>query len=334
MTIGERLEEARKRKGVSIREAAEATKIRGDFLLSMENNSFDINLPEIYVRGFLKNYARFLKVDPARILIDYEAYRLGSRPPGERLARGGAGSAASRHPETHSAHRHGESPDPSGYETEEPERRPTITSTRPSFGRMEIPAPAASAENADRAPSEEHAAAKDREPADPQKTAEESSYNDYGADKSLYIKIGVIFAAVFAVGFLIVVLVSVLRSGGNGPEINPDLADRSSSAAGGAAAEASTTSRPAPERTPEPAGNSLRPETVTLRALGTVTVIVEQSIDRQRLFQGNLTNGQTQTFEAVGPVIVRYSSGDNLVVERRGESYRMGKSGVGFNTVR
>jgi cytoskeleton protein RodZ len=53
-TIGERLEEARKRKGISIREAAEATKIRGDYLHKYENNQFDIKLPEIYVRGFLR----------------------------------------------------------------------------------------------------------------------------------------------------------------------------------------------------------------------------------------------------------------------------------------
>ena len=77
--IGERLEEARKRKGLSIREAAEATKIRGDFLLEMEDNSFDIPLPQIYIRGFLKNYARFLKLDPNKILTDYDAQMLGRR---------------------------------------------------------------------------------------------------------------------------------------------------------------------------------------------------------------------------------------------------------------
>jgi cytoskeleton protein RodZ len=62
-TIGERLEEARKRKGVSIREAAETTKIRGDYLQKFEANSFDVDLPPLYVRGFLRSYARFL---PAR----------------------------------------------------------------------------------------------------------------------------------------------------------------------------------------------------------------------------------------------------------------------------
>ncbi len=70
-SIGERLEEARKKKGISIREAAEATKIRGDYLQQFENNRFDINLTEIYVRGFLRSYAAFLKLPVDKILADY-----------------------------------------------------------------------------------------------------------------------------------------------------------------------------------------------------------------------------------------------------------------------
>jgi transcriptional regulator with XRE-family HTH domain len=72
-TIGERLEEARKRKGISIREAAEATKIRGDYLHKMESNSFDLNLPEIYIRGFLRNYAVYLKINADKLLADYKS---------------------------------------------------------------------------------------------------------------------------------------------------------------------------------------------------------------------------------------------------------------------
>jgi transcriptional regulator with XRE-family HTH domain len=70
-TIGERLEEARKRKSISIREAAEATKIRGDYLQKFENNQFDIGLSEIYVRGFLRTYAHFLKLSAERMMADY-----------------------------------------------------------------------------------------------------------------------------------------------------------------------------------------------------------------------------------------------------------------------
>jgi transcriptional regulator with XRE-family HTH domain len=80
-TIGERLEEARKKKGISIREAAEATKIRGDYLSRFENNQFDINLTELYVRGFLRTYAQFLRLPVDRILNDYATLGRGeSRP--------------------------------------------------------------------------------------------------------------------------------------------------------------------------------------------------------------------------------------------------------------
>src|SRR4051812_7687242 len=80
-TIGERLEEARKKKGISIREAAEATKIRGDYLQKFESNHFDIGLTEIYTRGFLRTYANFLKVPADRLLNDYAALGRGEARP-------------------------------------------------------------------------------------------------------------------------------------------------------------------------------------------------------------------------------------------------------------
>ena len=89
-TIGERLEEARKRKGISLREAAEATKIRGDYLLKFEGNQYDINLPEIYVRGFLRTYANFLKLSVDKITADFVALghpaaRSGPRMPSREI---------------------------------------------------------------------------------------------------------------------------------------------------------------------------------------------------------------------------------------------------------
>lgn len=80
-TIGERLEEARKKKGISIREAAEATKIRGDYLQKFEGNHFDIGLTEIYTRGFLRTYSNFLKLPADRILNDYAALGRGDAKP-------------------------------------------------------------------------------------------------------------------------------------------------------------------------------------------------------------------------------------------------------------
>src|SRR5215212_7342646 len=80
-TIGERLEEARKKKGISIREAAEATKIRGDYLQKFESNHFDIGLTEIYTRGFLRTYANYLKLPADRLLNDYAALGRGDIRP-------------------------------------------------------------------------------------------------------------------------------------------------------------------------------------------------------------------------------------------------------------
>lgn len=86
-SIGERLEEARKRKGLSIREASEATKIRSDYLHKFESNQFDINLPEIYVRGFLRTYANFLKASPEKIINDYNGLGLGDTKSNRALNR-------------------------------------------------------------------------------------------------------------------------------------------------------------------------------------------------------------------------------------------------------
>lgn len=83
-SIGERLEEARKRKGISLREAAEATKIRSDFLGYIEQNKMDFDLPEIYKRGFLKNYARYLKLDYDKIMTDYNAQQLSNSRLGKK----------------------------------------------------------------------------------------------------------------------------------------------------------------------------------------------------------------------------------------------------------
>ena len=86
-TIGERLEEARKRKGISIREAAETTKIRGDYLQKFEANSFDLDLPPLYIRGFLRAYARYLDLDPERVVNDFNTVIASEGKPSRRESR-------------------------------------------------------------------------------------------------------------------------------------------------------------------------------------------------------------------------------------------------------
>ena len=68
----------------AIREAAEATKIRGDYLNSFENNNFSVNVPDIYVRGFLRSYCNFLKVNSDKVITDYNAELLGEAKAAKR----------------------------------------------------------------------------------------------------------------------------------------------------------------------------------------------------------------------------------------------------------
>ena len=73
MPVGQKLEEARKRKGVSLREVSESTKIRGDYLSAIESGNLEINLPEVYLRGFVRLYAKFLGLDQDAMVAELDA---------------------------------------------------------------------------------------------------------------------------------------------------------------------------------------------------------------------------------------------------------------------
>jgi cytoskeleton protein RodZ len=74
--MGAYLRAARRRRRVSIERAAEDTRIRADFLMRMESDEFDFLAPA-YVRGFLRTYARFLRVDPEPLLAEFD-HRFGT----------------------------------------------------------------------------------------------------------------------------------------------------------------------------------------------------------------------------------------------------------------
>lgn len=271
MTIGERLEEARKRRGISIREAAEATKVRGDYLLAMEeNNTHTIELPEIYRRGFLKNYARLLKLDPDKIITDYEAKQLTSSP-------------------------------------EIQHRSESDGEAREVFGRMELPEEeeaGPSAQRFQKQPSEEP---RERRIGLPKGASIDLT------DNTLYLKIGAGVAAVLILAILITILVNLLR-GDPSPAINPELAGN-----------ATTTTAPAGT---EVAAQS--PSSLTIRALDNVTLIIDQENPAERLYQGTLSAGDVIPIEKQGPVSIRFSNGEALLIEKpNGQSIRPSESSIG-----
>lgn len=89
-TIGERLTEARKNIGLDIRSAAEATKIRRDFLAALEENQPEkINLADVYKIGFMRIYASYLKLDNVdRIVAEFRTTLSIARTNGKGSHRG------------------------------------------------------------------------------------------------------------------------------------------------------------------------------------------------------------------------------------------------------
>ncbi len=71
-TIGKRLCQARLAKGLTIDEAAHATKMRPDKILALENDDYSRFGNNAYAKGFLQIYGRFLGVDVAGHLRDLE----------------------------------------------------------------------------------------------------------------------------------------------------------------------------------------------------------------------------------------------------------------------
>ncbi|MEA3329033.1 MAG: DUF4115 domain-containing protein [Candidatus Omnitrophota bacterium] len=70
-SIGKYLKKARQKKGVSLLEAANQTRIHHSVLENMESGNFE-NLPSpMYVKGFLKRYAEYLGVESTPLIDKY-----------------------------------------------------------------------------------------------------------------------------------------------------------------------------------------------------------------------------------------------------------------------
>jgi len=78
--LGTLLREAREARGVTLAEAQEATKINSRYLEGLEEGQYDVLPSEVHVRGYLRNYARYLQLDPKPLLDRYELNRENRRP--------------------------------------------------------------------------------------------------------------------------------------------------------------------------------------------------------------------------------------------------------------
>jgi cytoskeletal protein RodZ len=78
--LGDALRQQRERKGVTMQQAAEDTRIREKFLQAIESGDYQSLPGNVYTKGFLRNYAQYLNLDPGEMLALYTGERGGADP--------------------------------------------------------------------------------------------------------------------------------------------------------------------------------------------------------------------------------------------------------------
>lgn len=76
MELGSLLKKAREKKGLSIEDIQEETKIRKKYIEAIEENNFEILPGTVYLKVFVKGYAREVGLDYQELLSNYEALNI------------------------------------------------------------------------------------------------------------------------------------------------------------------------------------------------------------------------------------------------------------------
>jgi len=72
LTLGEKLKKLRQQYRMSYAEIAKATRIQAKYLEALENGEYEKLPAEVYIRGFLRSYARYLGLDDTAFLKLYD----------------------------------------------------------------------------------------------------------------------------------------------------------------------------------------------------------------------------------------------------------------------
>ena len=75
-TIGQKLEAARKAKGISISEVGQDTKIMSKFIAAMEADDFGALSAPVYAKSFIRMYAQYLGLDADSLVTEYLAQHM------------------------------------------------------------------------------------------------------------------------------------------------------------------------------------------------------------------------------------------------------------------
>lgn len=81
-TVGQVLKEERERKFYTLDEVEKATKIRKELLEALEAGQYQKLPPLTFIQGFIKNYGRFLNLNPEKLLAVFRReFAEGKHPP-------------------------------------------------------------------------------------------------------------------------------------------------------------------------------------------------------------------------------------------------------------
>lgn len=290
-SLGSRLEEARKQKGVSIREASEATKIRMEYLSQFESDDFEIPLPSIYQRGFVKIYARYLGEDPNACVEEVKAWQNRHQAgPIRSDSRASLGQMDLKS-------RRRTSGEPSG---------------RPKAVAVSDGDPAADGPRW-KMPSIRMPSLRSNAPVEEE--FEDFEESGEPLDRTFYIKVGLIVGLITVVVVLMIALIKLIAGGDDeDPQINPDLAG------GGTEIVGDT----------DPVVPPVSSSEIIVRASGGPTWVQLQSAETGDLIgRVSLADGDSESFSADGEVQVMFTQGENLEVERGGETFAPTRAGPG-----
>jgi cytoskeleton protein RodZ len=306
-TLGETLEEARVNKGISIQEAAERTKIRVSFLEAFENNDFDIKLPEIYRKGFVKNYAELLDLNPEEIEAAY--LRLQGKG-GRQVNRSKSNAGRENFGKLELG---GTNPEPKVA------REPSVMERAPE--------PVAQAVHSSSLHSSEKVVA-DPAPRKQREPQPQTSENNPKGDKMIWAAVGVSFAALLVVvGFLAILFKD------NDPKTQ--TASSNQSAQTNPAVNPSTSGDMGPSGPTQPSVSSVVPEKqMGLEAKGgDVHVILIDKRTGGTVFDQTIPDGESVTVSKTGPMAIIFDKGDHIYVRLDEKLYKMPKTGPGRTAI-
>jgi cytoskeletal protein RodZ len=83
--LGEILRQQRERKGITLEQAAEDTRIREKFITALETGDHRALPGAVYTKGFLRNYADYLDLDGTELVALYTAERMTTPDPPRRF---------------------------------------------------------------------------------------------------------------------------------------------------------------------------------------------------------------------------------------------------------